>query len=81
MEHAIVRRPASFRLKSDLLDKLKELAKASNRSLNNFVESLLLDAVYSESNETTVAAIEEARSGKELERLDVDNFKSYVDSL
>lgn len=80
MEHAIVRRPASFRLK-DLLDKLKELAKASNRSLNNFIESLLLDAVYSEPNETTVAAIEEARSGKELERLDVDNFKSYVDSL
>lgn len=81
MEHAIVRRPASFRLKSDLLDKLKELAKASNWSLNNFVESLLLDAVYSEPNEITVAAIEEARSGKELERLDVDNFKSYVDSL
>lgn len=81
MGHAIVRRAASFRLKSDLLDKLKELAKASNRSLNNFVESLLLDAVYSEPNETTVAAIEEARSGKELERLEVDNFKSYVDSL
>ena len=45
------------------------------------MESVLLDAVYFEPNETTAAAIEEARSGKELEKLDLDNFKSFVDSL
>ena len=34
-----------------------------NRSLNNYVETLLLDAVYSEPNETTLAAMKEAQSG------------------
>ena len=37
--------------------------------------------LYYEPNVTTIAAIEEARSGKELETLDLDNFKSFVDSL
>ena len=37
--------------------------------------------LYYEPNVTTIAAIEEARSGIELETLDLDNFKSFVDSL
>lgn len=37
--------------------------------------------LYYEPNVTTIAAIEETRSGKELETLDLDNFKSFVDSL
>lgn len=81
METAALRQPTSFRLNSKLLAILKQKAKASNRSLNNYVESVLFDAVYYEPNETTIAAIEEARSGKELETLDLDNFKSFVDSL
>lgn len=81
METATLRQSASFRLNSKLLAILKERAKASNRSLNNYVESVLLDAVYFEPNETTIAAIEEAKSGNELEKLDLDNFKSFVDSL
>lgn len=81
METATLRQSASFRLNSKLLAILKERAKASNRSLNNYVESVLLDAVYFKPNETTIAAIEEAKSGKELEKLDLDNFKSFVDSL
>ena len=79
METATLRQSASFRLNSKLLAILKERAKASNRSLNNYVESVLLDAVYFEPNETTIAAIEEAKSGNELEKLDLDNFKSFVD--
>lgn len=81
METATLRQPTSFRLNSKLLAILKQRAKASNRSLNNYVESVLFDAVYYEPNETTIAAIEEARSGKVLETLDLDNFKSLVDSL
>lgn len=60
-----VRVQASFRLKADLLERLRMGAKASNRSLNNFVESVLLDAMYHEPNDTTKAAIAEARSNKE----------------
>lgn len=47
------------------MERLRMGAKASNRSLNNFVESVLLDAMYHEPNDTTKAAIAEARSNKE----------------
>lgn len=60
-----VRVQASFRLKADLMERLRMGAKASNRSLNNFVESVLLDAMYHEPNDTTKATITEARSNKE----------------
>ena len=63
MATTIVRRPASFRLRSDLLDGLKRRAARENRTLNNSVESVLLRVVYDEPNEVTKAAIEEAMSG------------------
>ncbi len=53
-----------FRLPTDLVDRLKEMAKKDHRSLNNFVECILSDVAYHEPNEETKAAIEEARSGK-----------------
>ena len=52
----------SFRLSVDLIDKLKQLAKRQNRSLNNYVETLLLDAAYHDPNSTTLAAMREAES-------------------
>ncbi len=42
--------PASFRFQSSLLEELKKKAKASNRSLNNYVESLLLEVLHSSQN-------------------------------
>ena len=63
MAITITRRPASFRLRSDLLDGLKRRAARENRTLNNYVESVLLRVVYDEPNEVTRAAIEEATSG------------------
>ena len=56
-------------------------ARKENRSLNNFVESKLMDLMYSQPNETTLSAMKEAESGTELETLDLDNFKDYVKSL
>lgn len=47
------------------------MAKRENRSLNNFVECALLDLAYSEPNEETKAAIEEAKTGKLHGQLDV----------
>ena len=71
----------AFRLDKDLLRRLKIKAKKENRSLNNYVETVLMDIVYDEPNEDTVAAIEEVRSGKELEKLDVDNLEGLVAEL
>ena len=77
-----VRKSASFRLNADLLETLKRHAKAANCSLNNYVESVLLDAMYFEPNEETKTAIEEARSGKPAAgTLDLDNFDAFVKSI
>ena len=58
----VVKKLTAFRLNNDLLDMLKSAAKREHRSLNNFVECLLMDAMYSEPNEETKAAIEEVRA-------------------
>ena len=71
----------AFRLDKDLINRLKAKAKKANRSLNNYVETVLMDIVYDEPNDETVSAIEEVRSGKPLERLDVDNLDDFVASL
>ena len=81
MEHTVTRQAASCRLNAELLDVLKRRAKEANRSLNNYVESVLLDAMYFEPNEETIAAIKEAKSGKELETLDLNDFENYIQSL
>lgn len=64
MEATIQKKATLFRLNADLIDRLKEMAKREHRSLNNFVECVLLDAAYNKPNELTKAAINEARSGK-----------------
>lgn len=78
---AVDRKQTAFRLRTDLLDRLKVAAKKENRSLNNFVESVLLDAVYREPNEETLTAMKDAKGNGNLEILDLDNFEKYVESL
>lgn len=63
MGTTITRKPTSFRLRTDLLEGLKRKAARENRTLNNYVENVLLDVVYDEPNEVTKAAIMEAMSG------------------
>lgn len=64
MATATIRKPTSFRLRTDLLYMLKEKAALRKWSLNYYVETVLLDDVYNEPNYVTKAAIEEAMSGK-----------------
>ena len=78
---SVDRKQTAFRLRTDLLDRLKVAAKKENRSLNNYVESVLLDAEYREPNEETLTAMKEAKENGNLETLDLDNFEKYVDSL
>ena len=78
---AFDRKQTAFRLRTDLLDRLKVAAKKENRSLNNYVESVLLDAVYREPNEETLAAMKDAKENRNLETLDLDNFEKFIESL
>lgn len=73
----------SFRLSVELIDKLKQLAKRQNRSLNNYVETLLLDAAYHEPNATTIAAMREAESGvlRNAPELDLSSIEAMEKSM
>lgn len=71
----------AFRFDRELLSRLKIKAKQENRSLNNYVETILMDIVYHEPNDETVEAIREAQSGKNLEQLDLEKFDEFVASL
>lgn len=75
------RKQTSFRLNTELVDKLRVEARRHNRSLNNYVESILMAFVSEQPNNLTLAAMEEAESERELEALDMRNFRKFVDSL
>ena len=72
---------SAFRFDSELLRRLKIKAKKENRSLNNYVETLLMDVVYDEPNEETAKALREAQSAKKMERLDLEKFDEFVAEL
>lgn len=76
-----IKKQTAFRLDSDLLDVLKRAAKREHRSLNNFVETLLMEVMYHEPNKTTKAAIEEARSGKYAGTIDTSSMESFIGSI
>ena len=81
MTIVIERKQTAFRLSTSLLNKLREAAERENRSLNNYVESVLMDAVFSNPNKLTLAAMKEARENRDLETFDVNNLDSLIASL
>ena len=81
METVITRTQTAFRLSTELLKKLKIEARKQNRSLNNFVESVLMDAVYRKPNSKTMSALKEAREDRNLETINLDNLEEFIESL
>ena len=77
MNTTAIRKQTSFRLNSELIDKLRKEAKRHNRSLNNYVESILMAFMAEKPNDITLAAMKEAEIGDNLETLDLDNFRSF----
>jgi hypothetical protein len=81
MEATIPRTQTAFRLSNELLRRLKIEARKQNRSLNNFVESVLMDVVYRTPNKETLAAMEEAKDNRNLETINLDNLEGFIESL
>ena len=73
----------SFRLSVELIDRLKQLAKRQNRSLNNYVETVLLNAAYHEPNAETLAAMKEAKSDamNDVPSLDMSSIEAMEKSM
>ena len=81
MEATIPRTQTAFRLSNELLRRLKIEARKQNRSLNNFVESVLMDVVYRTPNKETLAAMEEAKDNRNLETINLDTLEGFIESL
>lgn len=81
METTVQKKAQSFRLSVDLIDRLRSLAKRENRSLNNFVECILLDVAYNEPNAETLAALKEAKERKLQGPLDVSSVEAMYKSM
>ncbi len=70
-----------FRLRAELLERLKQLAARDNRSLNNYVETILMDVAYNTPNEETVKAIREAQDDTNLTTVNMNDYNSFLKSL
>jgi len=68
----------AFRFDSELIELVKEKAKAQRRSLNNYLEILMLRDVGNIPNDETKKAIDEARN-EDLER--IQNLDSWLETL
>lgn len=73
----------SFRLPVELLDRLKQLASRQNRSLNNYVETILIAVAEHEPNDVTLAAMKEAESGilRDAPALDLASIAAMEKSM
>jgi hypothetical protein len=69
----------AFRIEKDLLERLKVRAAAENRSLNNYVETVLAEEIGHEPNEETKQAIYEARNNINMTK--IKNLAAYKKSL
>ncbi len=81
MDTLVLRKQTAFRLREDLIEKLKKEAKRNNRSLNNYVESVLMEFLYREPNADTVEAMAEAKEDKALTSVDVSSFENFLKSV
>lgn len=60
----------TFRIDKELLEKIRAKAKAANRSLNNYVECLLMEKAQEEPNSTTLKAMRDAENNVNLEKVE-----------
>ncbi|MGB3590306.1 MAG: hypothetical protein WBA16_01345 [Nonlabens sp.] len=67
-----------LRIDQELLSILKEKAAASNRSLNNYIETLLYKQVGHVPNKTTIDAISDTREDKTET---IDDLDTWLESI
>lgn len=80
MNTIVKRKRTSFRLNADLLNRLHLAAREEHCSLNAYVENILEDAVCHIPNEETRIAIEEAKSGDDLKKVDMSSLSAFIGS-
>lgn len=76
-----IRSRMEFSLSTGLIERLKRAAKRERCSLDNYVESVLLDAVYNEPNSATIEALEEVKRGEYAGVVDLTSIESMTKSI
>lgn len=76
-----VKMPASIRIDASILETIKAEARSENRSLSNYIETLLYRLGYRPYNEETVQACREAREGKSAGIVDTSSREAIERSL
>jgi len=69
----------SFRFDEDIIELVKERAKAQKRSLNNYIEMLMAKDIGNIPNEETKKAIKDARNGIGIEPM--DDIEGFFESI
>ena len=78
-EFQIMKVQTAFRLDKELIERIREKAKAQKRSFNNYGGYLFYKDVGDIPNNETVKAVEDARRGQGLEQ--VDDLDNFLDQL
>ena len=71
----------SIRIDAGILEQIKREAKADNRSLSNYLETLLYRLGYRPYNEDTFLACQDARNGKSAGVVDTSSTESILSSI
>ncbi len=77
----ISKKVTSFRFKPELMESLRKNAAKENRTLNNYVESVLLEHEFNSPNAETRAVMEEAERGEYAGIIDTDHFDDFWNSI
>ncbi len=90
METTLERTTLSIRVRNDIKEKAKELAKKEHRSLSNYIEFLILQEdkkqqyqeIYRIPNATTLEAMQEALNAKNSEEeVDLSSNDNFLKSM
>ena len=73
------RRRATVRLPEYAMADIQNQAKRQNRSVNSILAMYILDGLYHEPNETTLAAMAECESEAELDDFDPRSLDAYIE--
>ena len=71
----------SIRIDAGILEQIKREAKADNRSLSNYLETLLYRLGYRPYNEDTFLACQDARNGKSAGVVDTSSKESILSAI
>ena len=73
--------PMSLRIDAGVLSQIKAEAQSENRSLSNYVETLLYRMGYRPYNEETIQACKDAKEGRMAGKVDTGSIEAIEASL